>query len=422
VVEISSAGAGPGAPASAGAGAGAPAGWLRRAAHAAIRARYLILTLWAVPWAVPVFPRGTIDSDWWVFEFGARALAGTDMSRVHITGGALHLYEWMPRLQIGPPALLVAVPLDWLPPVAGRILAATAMVLAGLAALALLERIGALAGVPKPRRQLFTLTGGLLFVPAWTVLAAAYMHLDDVMVLLLALVAVHEVLRGCWWTTALALGVATATKPWAVVFFALVLLLPRAKWAHVVLLAMAVAAAFWLPFIVAAPDTVQELGSVGTATTHDSTLNLLGFSFSPTGARFVQLGAMVVVAWLVVRAGRWPGLLFAVVAVRMITDWQTWLYYSTGLVLGALMWDVLRGRSRIPWLTIGAAALMLVESRISQAATAVPLHSGQHALAIARIVLLLPVVVALAWQPQWRPWRSSESITPRTPVSTTTGT
>ncbi len=367
------------------------------ALRALIRLRFFVLALWMLPWTLAMFPRGPLDSDWWVFEYGARQLSGLRMTGSQpVEGGPLHLYTWFPRLQVGPPALLATVPSQLLTPVVGRIVAIVAMLLVGLLALALLERIAALVAVPAARACGLTLVGGLLLVPAWCELAVFYMHLDDVIALTLLLVAVHELLRGRWWTMAIVLGIGAATKPWAIAFFPLLLLVPRLRRSHAFLLALGATAVWWAPFLVADPRTLDVSGSVVVRPAIDSTLHLLGVASSGGPLRMLQLALMLVVGLLVVRAGRWPALLFAVVAVRMLTDPQTWLYYTTGLVLGALLLDMLATRRRWPWFTTAATALLLVEWRVSLASPTGVEGAGGWVAAL-RVAVLLPLVVYLAW-------------------------
>jgi hypothetical protein len=85
----------------------------------------------------------------------------------------------------------------------------------------------------------------------------------------------------------------------------------------------------------------------------------------------------------------------------MLTDPQTWLYYTSGLVLGAYVWDLLAGRSRWPRLTMLTAGLLLLESRISLQVNG-PQHDGQTFLAVVRVVVLLGILAVVFW-PGTRP-------------------
>jgi hypothetical protein len=369
---------------------------LRTAWAWAVRLRFLLLLLWAAPWAFRLFPRDPLGSDWWWFEYGARQLSGHTDGITPVDGGPLHIYTWIPRLQIGPPALVAAIPSQLGNSYAGRVAAAVVMVLAVIGLLVLLERIARLCGLAEERTRTMTLVGGAFLVPAWCTLAVYTMHLDDVIVLCLTVVAIHQLLRRCWWAAALALGVAVATKPWAVAFVPLLLLVPRVRRSHALLLTVGSAAVWWLPFLVADPQTVQASGSVKLDTSADSTLHLLGMQSSAGDARLLQLALMVLVGWLAVRTGRWPAVIVAPIAVRMLTDPQTWLYYTSGLVLGALLWDMLGSRARWPRLTVLTTALLLLESRIHIEVNG-PHHDGQAFLAVLRVVVLVGILAVVLW-------------------------
>jgi hypothetical protein len=52
-----------------------------------------------------------------------------------------------------------------------------------------------------------------------------------------------------------------------------------------------------------------------------------------------------------VRRGNWTGVLLVGLAVRVALDPNPMFYYGIGPVLGALVWDLTRSRSGIPWFT-----------------------------------------------------------------------
>jgi len=379
-----------------------PAG--RRALGLLVRWRFAVLTAWTLACGYLVFRPQTLSTDWWVFEYGSRMLSGLKTSHyTPIEGGPLHLYTWFPRLQIGPPPLLAAVPTQLLPPQQGKIVAAVVMCGLGVWALWLIERIAGLVGVAADRVSRMTLWGGLLVLPAWAVLATYWMHLDDAIALTFTLWATGFVLRGRWWAAALLLGIAAAGKPWAVAFWFLLLLLPRARRSHAALLAMASAAVWWVPFVVADPTTFRATGNVVYITTADSTARLLGFARTDGGLRAFQLLTMIFVGWLVVRYGRWPAIVLAVVATRMLTDPQTWSYYTVGLVLGAFLVDVVATRWRWPWLTTLTAAFLLVQS-VADVKALSPVTALTQGLCLLRLALLLPIIVLFAWPSRSQPF------------------
>ncbi len=311
-----------------------------RALDGVLRARFLVLGAVLAGWFGYLYSPQVQVGDWWVFECGARVLTGTAGPRVAVPGGPLHLYEQMPRLQVGPPAMVAAMPEALLPPAAGRLLAAGAMVLVLLVCLRLIERLAIAAGADRRRTAATTLIGGLLAGHSWSVLAVSFLHLDDVLVLGLlvgALLGLRHA-RTVW--PAVALGTAAAAKPWAVAFVCLLLAVPRERRMRAVVVFGTAAAAWWAPFVLAAPDTVGQLGSLDVLV-NPTTLVGAFLGGIPPAARVVQLVLTVVVGGVLVRRGYWTVAPVAVVAVRLLTDWQWWPYYGASLVLCALLVDQL---------------------------------------------------------------------------------
>jgi hypothetical protein len=352
--------------------------------------RYLVLAAVLGAGLARTFKPLALSGDWWIFRFGAQGLTGTLPARQAVLlSSPLHFYVDMPKFQVGPPSLVAAVPFGLMPNAIGRLAAAVVMTAALLPLLYLLERTARGLGLEVARTQRAALLGGLLLTPAWLALSAQYMHLDDLIALALMVVAVHEISRDRGLTAALALGTSVASKPWAVGFLGLLLILPRAQQARAALVALATASAWWLPFVVAAPGTAGALGSVSTPVSPESVVALLTHQM-PTWLRSVQLLAMIVVGAICARS-RSPLLTpVAVIAVRIALDWQSWLYYGAGLVLAALVWDMLRGR-RWPQLTAIALAATFVPSWAAQV-------SGPAA-ALTRLALLVALlVVGLTWE------------------------
>jgi hypothetical protein len=308
--------------------------------------------------------------DWLLLEFAGRVA-------LHHPGyeggwsGFLHLYSQMPKMQIGPPAVLLAIPTQLLNPSDGNIVAAFTMMVAGVGCLALVEAIARAVGVPAARTRPAILIAGLLFLPLWRNLAMFYMHLDDVLVLTALLAAVLFVVKQRWWAVALLLGTAVATKPWALVVVPILFALPRRDVARTGLLAFGTALLWWVPFLLADPSAPGALARVHMPVEPASTFHLLGplgrghlyacmpgsmcVPNAPGWMRPVQLILGFALATLAVRRGRWLAAPLVGLAARVLLDSQTWAYYGVGPVLAALMWDVARGR-RIPrWALLVAA-------------------------------------------------------------------
>jgi hypothetical protein len=356
-----------------------------------VRVRVLVLSGAVALWFALVYP-GSAGGDWLVFEYAGRILAGSAGPRfATLSHGPLHLYTDFPKAQIGPPALVAAIPAVELPASVGRFVAAALMAAALLPIVMLVERTALLAGRGADRTPVVTLIGGLLTVPVWTTLAVVYMHLDDVMALALLVVAMHELVRGRPWTMAIALGVGAASKPWAVAFLPLLLALPRPRRAPALLVSLAAASLCWIPFVVADPGTVAAVGNAGNGVAADSTVGLFVHVDPPGWAREVQLLVMAAVGTLIVRRAQWAALPVVVVSVRMATDWQTWGYYGAGLMVAALAWDLIGSQRRLPWATTLALAAAVVPPWLA----GLPDSQPADATAAAARLLLLAALCGL---------------------------
>lgn len=359
---------------------------------AVLRWRYAVLAVWSAGWAALLAaqwdPRAFGFNDWTVFRLAGRLLIGRDGYDPG-PGGALHMYANLPKLQIGPPAVVASLPFDLLPAVPGAYAAVAAMTALGLLVVLAGERLGRVL-VPGRDTAALTLVGGLLVLPAWTVLSALSMHLDDLLVLLLLAGAMLATAHPRPVVVAVLLGIAIAAKPWALVLLPVVWGLPRVHRAAAVLGALVVAALCWSPFLIAAPDTVSALGGVRLPVAADSALRLIGVAAgddAPGGLRAVQLVLAVGAGVWVARRGRWYAVPLAAIAVRVALDPQTYAYYAAALVVAAFLCDAAR---RVPpFLTAGALAVAFVPMLL---ADAVP--SIAAGLRIAGCVLLIVAAAA----------------------------
>lgn len=328
--------------------------------------------------------------------------------------GGLHLYRDRPDFQFGPLSIVVAAPLSFLGPTAGSWLAMLAASAAGLLALALLlDAVEAL--VPGFRREVpppVLLLGGATVVIAWGDVAVRTAHIDDAIALLSIVAAVRWCALGRSWPATLALAVAAAAKPWAIMFAPLALLpLPvnRAGIGRVGLVG-GLAALTWAPFVLAEPQTLDtsEFGILNDPT---SVLRALGIADATTPAwtRPAQLaGGMIVVTGLVV-ARRWPAAVLAGMAWRLLLEPGANRYYTIGLVLGALLVELVHRRSRLPWMTVTAAAVL--EMTAFPGAPAVP----GRTLRMACVVSALAASVAASAMPSSPGLSSSPPSTVRPP-------
>lgn len=330
------------------------------------------------------------DGDWGFFRLGARSLVG---NAPFDAPGGVHLYASFPAVQVGPPVLVAALGFTWLPAPWDAVAAQVVIALAVLPALWLADRIAAALDVPAERCGRGLLVGGIALVPAW-VGVAEYAHLDDALALLLGLAAMLLLARDRTMLAGAVVGLAAATKPWAVVLLPILL---RGGWRTAIrpaLVAGGVAAACWTPFL-AAPGTLDALWSFRLDVDPTSGLAAMGLDVGagmPAWVRPVQMGAGLVLGAVAALRGHWTGVLLVGVAARVALDPNPLHYYATGAVLGALVWDLTRGRSGIPW-TAGAAMA---------AFSVAPFLPDAGALGVARVVICAGLVAAVLVRPRAR--------------------
>ena len=324
------------------------------------------------------------SGDWGFFRTGASGLVGQPVPG---TSGDIHLYASMPNLQIGPPALVAAVPFRLLPQPWDVAAARLAMAVGVLLVLWLVDRTCRVMQTPDQLRRRGVLLGGLALVPLWVVLAVDFAHLDDVLVLVLAVWAVLLLAKERPMWAGVALGVAAATKPWAIVLLPLLLVPGWRDGLRPVLLAGGVALACWVPFL-ADPGTLPSLWSFRLPVKAGSGLTLLGLepgAASPGWVRPAQLvGGATVATWAAVR-GKWTGVVLVGLSSRVLLDPNPLFYYGVGPVLGALIWDLTRGGRGVPWTTGCAAAAFSVA----------PLLTPPPAVAAARTLTCIGLVLVV---------------------------
>jgi hypothetical protein len=320
---------------------------------------------WSVALSAVMVWRG--GRSWHYFTQGQQALADLDDRSV----GGLHVYAGLPFLQIGPVAFLATGLTAPAGPHGGLVLAQAFGVLAGLVILLVVRDLARivrdLARIAGPElteldldRRL--LLAGLFFLPVWVFLAVGQTHLDDVLALLFGVLALRAAVADRALATGVLVGLAVDSKPWALPFLALVLLLSTRSMTAVAI-AVGVVAVAWLPFFLADPGTVHAL-RYAIPNTPMSALRVLGVDSptTPPWCRSVQAVLGVGLAVQAVRRGRWPLTLLVVIAARVVLDPGTNRYYAAGVVLGAAIWDVVGSPAALPWWT-GAACLCLFTSR-----------------------------------------------------------
>jgi len=387
----------------------------------AVRRRHRLLLAWTAVWFAAQLPAGGIS--WHYFVEGSQLLFGAHPPGMALPGG-LHVYANYPQLQIGPLSFLAAWPFAQLGPTAGRVLAAAAMTAAGPALVLLVER---LAGPLTPARpvevgmlRLKVLLAGTAVLPLWVTLSVRFGHLDDALALLLAVLAVRALATGNPLLVGVLLGLSVDAKPWAAPFVALALALPAGRRRAAVLWAAATAAVAWLPFVLADPRTM-DAGRFTIPNVAASGLRVLGVTdaATPWWDRPAQVALGVALAWYVVRRGGWAAVLLLGVDARILLDPSVYPYYTAGVLVAAMVYDVLGSPLRLPvWTLLGVAALYL------------SLYAGlsPHQLGLLRVGFVLACVTGVLAASYRtfdrndlvRSWRGAPSTSRGGPLSTTT--
>jgi hypothetical protein len=313
-----------------------------RPALARNTAAVLIVAAWTVLWTWTQCTPSAIS--WHFFADGADALLHTSH---------LHLYAQDPSLQIGPLTFIATASLTWLPAHAARVIAQILMTAAGPLMVLWLAPL-----VTIERRILRVTLAALAVVPAWTVLSVRWAHPDDVLAMVFAVAAIRAVRseRPVW--AGLALAAAIASKPWAIGFLPLLLVLERRRVVAFVTAGLAAAAA-WAPFLVADIDTMRAFHPA-VPVSPDSGLHTLGYRGTtvPGWGRTAQLLAAPAVALVAVLRRHWPGLFLAAIAVRLALDPQDLGYYAGAAAIAAAVFDLLGTRWTMPWMTIITVVVM----------------------------------------------------------------
>jgi hypothetical protein len=307
------------------------------------------LLAWFVLFFVAMAYKGGMS--WHFFVQGQAALGDVDDP----TGGGLHLYAALPVLQIGPIPLLAALVVSTIGPQGALLLAQVFGALAGVVILWVARTIAQetrpdLTAVQIDSRVAFA---AVFFTPVWMYLAVGSVHLDDVLTLLFAVLALRMVLLKRAVAAGVLLGLAVDCKPWALPFGCLLFLLLDKRARVVGAAAMgAVIAAAWAPFFLADPATTNAMHFTIT-NTKLSALRVIGVDAArtPSWDRPAQVVLGLILGVLALRRGRWAAVILVAVAARVVLDPGTNIYYSAGLVVGAALWDVIGSPSARPWWT-----------------------------------------------------------------------
>jgi hypothetical protein len=354
-----------------------------------------LVLAWSAWWIV-YCARGGSGLSWHFFVAGPRRLVGLHY-RGYLLPGGLHIYANYPRLQWGPLTFIIALPLALLPISVSQPIAIIVMTAIGPLVIALVAD-AARRLRSWSRRQAVTLgvMAWVFVAPLWLQLSVTFGHLDDVLVLLFLAIAVNAVSRGNATVAALCVGAAAVSKPWALAAIPLAMAVSDGRRIRHLAEALAVAILPWLPFVLGDSHTVHAASSFKIRVVPRSVLALFHVTGgTPSWVRPVQFLGGALVVLLFVLSERWAAAVVVAVAVRLGTDPNTYAYYTTGLVVGAAMWDLIGSRVRLPFLTAAVFVTLYWSTFWSLSA---------HTLGLLRLATVLAVPLYV--------WVTTDQLTP----------
>lgn len=313
------------------------------------RVHLVLLSAWTVVWFAVVERHGGFS--WHYLRAGGELIYQNPSSG---GDGGFNLYARHPELQSGPISFLVAGLFNPFSGVVGQFLAAALMSLLGLVILVLAGRSAAWyflgTGTNHQRLRQRVLIAGLAFIPMWIEVSVRFGHLDDVLALFFATVAVHSLTRGNAAMTGVFLALAMDSKPTALAFLPLLLALPRGQWLRGALWCAGLVAIVWLPFFV---GTSHSLAAAQFTIPNQpaSALRWLGVgdARTPPWDRPAQAALGLTLGCVGVWRGRWPAVVLLGANARIVLDPSVYTYYTASVLLGTLLWDVIGQRWLVPW-------------------------------------------------------------------------
>ena len=96
---------------------------------------------------------------------------------------------------------------------------------------------------------------------------------------------------------------------------------------------------------------------------------------------------------LLVRRRRWAGAVLGAMAVRLVLDPRAQTYYTSDVVVAAVVADLWLTQRRFPWFAIGAIVLLYA---------VLPIGTGAHALGLLRVVYCVATAGILLIAPRLR--------------------
>ena len=308
---------------------------------------------------------------------------------------------------MGPVSLFGAAAFNVLFPGNGRVGAVLFMTALGPLVVLLAERAalrarGLRSALDEPWLALVTLLSGAAFLFAWADLTFFWGRLDEVMAICGAAVALWFVVNRNPLLAGAAIGLAIGSKAWGILLLPLLAGLPWRQALRAGTLAVAIAVAVWLPFVIADSGTIDSIrASVGARVNPASGARLLGldvYKDPPGWYRPVQTVAALGLAALAVARGRWAAALLVAVGARLALDPALVSYYTAALVFAALVWDLLGKPRPLPiWGPATVFAFYIVPE----------LTSAPRAVGGARIALVAAAALAVLGAPKAWPRRAA---------------
>lgn len=319
-------------------------GWRSSAGRlVAIRHPLLLVVAFLSAWAV----RDSVD--WGLLSQGASGL---------FSAHPLAVYANTSGLQAGPPTLVVVRMLNLLPGTTGLWIAHVLLAFLGWYMLYLAERwttAGSTWRSAPLRQGLLTLVVGVPVLLLWGSLAGETPHPEDGLAIFCGLLAMRAISTGNETRGAVLVGLAVAWKPWAIAALPMVLGCSRRRKALII--AVAIPAACWLPFILGDHSTMSAVGQ-GFALQGNSPIKALGISgdYIPTWWRTVELSGALACAAMAARRD-WRAAFAAGCAMRLLLDPAGYRYYFAGLLMITALTERMIGarpwRTSAVWLTAG---------------------------------------------------------------------
>jgi hypothetical protein len=321
-------------------------------------------TAWSMACFLVNLPGGGYS--WHYFATGATLLF--DGGTAGAPSGGLHLYAHYPSLQIGPATFVAAEVLRALPSAAALLTAQVVLMALGpliLVQLRSIVRILRPTAADTRAVRATALVAGCAFLTVWASLAVYYTHLDDALALFLTVLVIRALAEGAPALAGIFLGLACDAKPWALVFAPLLWATPRGRRRYAASFAATLVAAAWLPFVLADPGTLQAAGYT-IVNAPSSALRALGVSDpkTPPWDRAGQLLLGSALGVLAIRRRRWPAVLLLGVSTRLLLDPGVYDYYTAGLLLGALSWELLGLQQPCPWWTLSSFVTLYLAPRL----------------------------------------------------------